>query len=482
VVLTIAIKPDSMSTKPFLDDQFLLGNAVAEQLYFEHAVKMPIIDYHSHLDVQLIAENHPFENITQAWLYGDHYKWRAMRANGIHEQFITGAGSDYEKFKMWAATVPYTMGNPLYHWTHLELLRYFDIRERLSPESCHAIYESTTQLLRTPGFTVRSLLEKMHVEVVCTTDDPLDSLDYHRKIAASGWKVRVLPTWRPDKILAVHQPQTWNRYIDLLSDLTGRSINHYDDLIEALRLRHGYFHDQGCRLSDHGLERFPSTDFTPEAVELIFQKKRQMAHSEKTSTDDDGMIMNSLLLDLARMDNEKGWVQQFHLGPLRSVNSGKLQQLGPDTGFDSISDLPLAHSMARFLDRLESEGHLAKTILYNLNPAFNEVMASMAGNFQDGSVPGKMQWGAAWWFLDQKTGMEAQIRTLANFGLLSRFIGMLTDSRSFLSYPRHEYFRRILCNFIGESVTHGEWPDDPAWNGTLVEAICYTNAKSYFKF
>lgn len=468
--------------KPFLDANFLLTNKTAERLYFEHAAKMPVIDYHSHLNPRMIAENHQFENITQAWLHGDHYKWRAMRANGIPEQFITGDAADYEKFERWAETVPYTLGNPLYHWTHLELQRYFSINRHLSPVTCHSIYESASGMLRQPDFSVRSLLEKMNVEVVCTTDDPLDSLDYHRQIAESGWSVKVLPTWRPDKILALDQPESWNRYVDTLSEITGISINHYNDLLEALRIRHDYFHQHGCRLSDHGLETFPSIELTSSEIEFSFQSLRKPHTGNLQHTAHNSQLTGAILLELARLDAKKGWVQQFHLGALRSNNSRGLRELGPDTGFDSISDLPVARPMARFLNHLESEGKLAKTILYNLNPANNEVLASMTGNFQDGSVPGKIQWGSAWWFLDQKPGMEAQIKTLANFGLLSRFVGMLTDSRSFLSYTRHEYFRRILCNFIGESVECGEWPNDKKWLGAMVENVCYNNARDYFDF
>lgn len=468
--------------KPFLDSNFLLSNETAEHLFFGYASKMPVIDYHSHLNPRMIAENHQFDNITQAWLYGDHYKWRAMRANGIPEQYITGNATDYEKFEKWAETVPYTLGNPLHHWTHLELQRYFGITRHLSPATCRSIYESASGMLRTPEYSVRALLEKMNVEVVCTTDDPIDSLDYHRQIAGSGWKIKVLPTWRPDKITTLNDPETWNRYIDTLSAMAGIPVRHYIDLLEAIRIRHDYFHANGCRLSDHGLESFPAVDSSPADIESIFQSFRHPAGQNTPDEKAAQLLSNSLLLDLARLDAEKGWTQQFHLGALRSTNTRGLRELGPDTGFDSISDLPVAKSIARFLDHLESEGNLAKTILYNLNPSYNEVLASMTGNFQDGSVPGKMQWGSAWWFLDQKTGMEAQIRTLANFGLLSRFIGMLTDSRSFLSYPRHEYFRRILCNFIGVSVEQGEWPYDEEWLGRMVEDICYRNAKNYLNF
>ena len=467
--------------KPFLDENFLLTNPTAERLFFEHASKMPVIDYHSHLNPRQIAENIQFENITQAWLLGDHYKWRAMRANGINERFITGDSKDVEKFTKWAETVPYTLGNPLYHWTHLELQRYFGITERLSPSSQNRIYENTSEQLRQPGNSVRSLLEKMNVEVVCTTDDPVDSLEYHRHIAASNWQIKVLPAWRPDRVLAFDKPEAWNSYLDTLSQLSGLQVSSYDDLMAALNNRHNFFHQQGCRLSDHGLETIPRIDFSLKETEATFAALRRR---DQSATDPEQLekLSGRLLLDLARLDFDKGWVQQFHLGALRGNNSRALRELGPDTGFDSIGDLPGAKTLSRFLDQLDSEGRLAKTILYNLNPTHNEVFAAMTGNFQDGSVPGKVQWGSAWWFLDQKDGMEKQIKTLANFGLLSRFIGMLTDSRSFLSYPRHEYFRRILCNFIGESVERGEWPNDPAWLGTMVEGICYGNAKTYFGF
>lgn len=467
--------------KTFLDPDFLLTTRTAARLYHEFAAAMPVIDYHSHLNPRMIAEDHQFENLTQAWLYGDHYKWRAMRANGIPESFITGDATDYEKFEKWAETVPYTLGNPLYHWTHLELQRYFGITSHLSPVTCHEIFESASGLLRSPGYSVRSLLEKMNVEVVCTTDDPLDSLDYHRKISESGWKIRVRPTWRPDKILAFNQIETWNHYVDSLGELTGIRIARYQDLLDALLVRHNFFHDHGCRLSDHGLETFPRSDFHLKEVESTFEILRMEKRSVQ-SPDQLEKLAGALLVSLAGMDADKGWVQQFHLGAMRNNNSRSLRQLGPDTGFDSISDLPLAGPMSRFLDHLESDGKLAKTILYNLNPAHNEVLASMTGNFQDGSVPGKIQWGSAWWFLDQKTGMLEQIKTLANFGLLSRFTGMLTDSRSFLSYPRHEYFRRILCSYAGECVEGGEWPSDEVWLSKMVKDICYFNAVNYFNF
>ena len=470
--------------KPFLDADFLLHSETARYLYHEHAAKMPIIDYHCHLSAELIAKDHRFENLTQAWLYGDHYKWRAMRAHGIGERFITGNASDEEKFEKWAETVPFTMRNPLYHWTHLELQRYFGIMSLLSPVTAHSIYHSASDLLRQPEFSVRGLLEMMQVEVICTTDDPLDSLQWHQQIASSGWNVKVYPTWRPDKVTHTSDPKAWNQYVDQLSSVTGLEIASYKDLMAALKVRHDFFHMNGCRLSDHGLETLEYTQFTDEEIDLLFKKLRSHfvllnACPSLTGTENCKLI-TSLLTDLARFDHEKGWTQQFHLGAQRNNNFRAVQHIGPDSGFDSIGDRPVAEAMARFLDHLERESKLTRTILYNLNPADNEVFASMIGNFQDGSVPGKIQWGSGWWFLDQKDGMEKQINALSNFGLLSHFIGMLTDSRSFLSYPRHEYFRRILSNLIGQDVENGELPNDLDWLGKMVENICYHNAKNFF--
>ena len=456
--------------KPFLDADFLLQTDTARYLFHEHAARMPVIDYHCHLSPELIAKDYRFENLTRAWLYGDHYKWRAMRANGIPEKYITGKATDEEKFAKWAETVPYTMRNPLYHWTHLELQRYFGITDLLSPDTGQKIYQQASELLQSPGYSVRSLLEKMNVEIICTTDDPLDDLEYHRQIAESGWKVKVLPTWRPDRVLDVTDPDAWNHYIDRLAEITRQPIDTYDDLISALRIRHDYFHAHGCRLSDHGMETFPANT---EAYNHVPHPNAPLRFN---------INPRQLLLELSRMNHEKGWTQQFHTGAQRNNNTRALKQLGRDTGFDSIGDQPVAREMAAFLDHLESEGKLARTILYNLNPADNEMFASMTGNFQDGSVRGKIQWGAAWWFLDQKQGIEQHLNTLSNFGLLSRFVGMLTDSRSFLSYPRHEYFRRILCNLIGQDVENGELPDDRPWLGKMVENICHNNAKEYFGF
>ncbi|OFY46817.1 MAG: glucuronate isomerase [Bacteroidetes bacterium GWF2_49_14] len=465
--------------KPFLNENFLLTTATAERLYHDYAAQMPVIDYHCHLDPALIASDHRFNNLTEAWLRGDHYKWRAMRTNGIPEQFITGDATDEEKFEKWAETVPCTVRNPLYHWTHLELQRYFGITDPLSPVTGHEIYHKASALLQTPDFSVRRLLEKMNVEVVCTTDDPLDTLDAHRQIAESDWSIKVLPTWRSDKAMSIENPKSWNLYLDKLSSVAEIEIEGFRYLLEALGNRHDFFHSMGCRLSDHGLNTFYSEKYTDQEISRIFDQARS---GRPISEEAIRKFKSAMLYELAVMDAEKGWVQQFHIGAMRNTNTRMIGLLGPDTGFDSIGDEPVALPMARFFDRLGQEGKLAKTILYNLNPRDNEVFATMTGNFQDGSVPGKMQWGSGWWFLDQKDGMEKQLNTLSNMGLLSRFVGMLTDSRSFLSYPRHEYFRRILCNLIGRDVENGELPDDMTFFGRVVLDVCYYNAFNYFDF
>lgn len=465
--------------KEFLDKNFLLQNETAEYLFHAHAAGMPVIDYHCHISPFQLAENRNFGNLTEAWLAGDHYKWRAMRANGISERFITGDATDREKFEKWAETVPSTLGNPLYHWTHLELQRYFNLHSLLSPQTSAEIFESTAEMLQNKDFRPVSLLQRMHVELVCTTDDPVDDLKHHQKIRQAGGPVKVVPAWRPDKVLQTGDPRAFNAYLDSLSALTGVMISSYNHLLEALQKRHDYFHEQGCRLSDHGLENFYAENYLTREVFLIFNRLRSGAELVPAEA---GKYRSAILFDLAAMDHEKGWVQQFHIGARRNNNSRMFRKLGADMGFDSIDDQPLASAMGRFLDRLETEHKLTKTILYNLHPGHNEVMATMAGNFQDGSVPGKMQWGSAWWFLDQKDGMEKQLRALANHGLLSRFVGMLTDSRSLLSYPRHEYFRRILCNMIGRDVENGEMPNDREMLGRMVEDICYNNARNYFDF
>jgi glucuronate isomerase len=465
--------------KKFLDDNFLLQTETAAYLYHEYASGMPIIDYHCHLQPAQIAENKNFGNITQAWLYGDHYKWRAMRTNGISERYCTGKASDREKFQKWAETVPYTIRNPLFHWTHLELLRYFGIIDLLNPQTAAGIYEKTQNMLQEDEYRPVGLIKKMNVELVCTTDDPVDGLEHHHQLKKNKAPFKVIPAWRPDKALAVSDPKAYNEYIDSLSRVSDVDIVSYSRLIDALNKRHEYFHANGCRLSDHGLETFYTESYTAKQINVIFERIRNgnsLSHEETVK------FRTAMLFDLAVMDHDKGWTQQFHIGALRNNNSRMYRSLGPDTGFDSIGDLPVAKPMSHFFDKLDKDNKLAKTIIYNLNPADNEVIATMLGNFQDGSIPGKMQWGSGWWFLDQKDGMEKHLNALSNHGLLSRFIGMLTDSRSFLSYPRHEYFRRILCNLIGGDVERGELPNDKKFLGGVIQNICYYNAKKYFDF
>ncbi|MDX2246088.1 MAG: glucuronate isomerase [Bacteroidia bacterium] len=465
--------------KSFLDENFLLQTPTAEYLYHFHAKEMPIIDYHCHLSPEDIANDRRFENLTRIWLEGDHYKWRAMRTNGVPERFCTGDASDFEKFEKWAETVPWTMRNPLYHWTHMELKRPFGINKILNAESAKEIYEECTAKLQQPDFSVRGILKQMNVRVICTTDDPTDSLAPHQKIKSEPFGIQVLPAFRPDKSLAVENPQTYNHYMDRLSEVTGSEISHFMDLLNALQERVDYFHENGARLSDHGLETMYAEDFSYEEINRIFHKVRL---GNKLETIEILRFKSAVLYHLGEMYHEKGWTMQFHLGALRNNSSRMVKVLGPDTGFDSIGDFEIARPLARFLNRLDTENKLCKTILYNLNPRDNELMATMIGNFNDGSFPGKMQFGSAWWFLDQKDGMEKQINALSNMGLLSRFVGMLTDSRSFLSFPRHEYFRRILCNMLGHDVENGELPDDREWLGQMVENICYNNAKAYFEF
>jgi glucuronate isomerase len=465
--------------KKFLDENFLLQTKTAEYLFHEHAARMPIIDYHCHLSPEQAAVNRNFDNITQPWLYGDHYKWRAMRANGINERFCSGDATDREKFDKWAETVPFTLRNPLYHWTHLELQRYFGITDLLSPKTADAIYEKTSSLLRQNDFGPIGLMKKMHVEIVCTTDDPVDSLEYHRKIKDSNQGVRILPAWRPDKLLMVDDNLKFNEYIDQLAAVSNVDIRSYSLLLEALDKRHEFFHKAGCRLSDHGLESFYAEEYTGAEINTIFLKVRS---GSSLNHDEVLKFRSAILFEHAVMDHGRGWTQQFHIGALRNNNTRMFNTYGADGGFDSVGDYSFAIPMSRFLNRLDNAGKLTKTILYNLNPADNEIMATMIGNFQDESVPGKIQWGSGWWFLDQKDGMEKQLNALSNHGLLSRFVGMLTDSRSLLSYPRHEYFRRVLCNLIGNDVERGELPDDKEWLGKTVEDISYYNARNYFNF
>ena len=462
----------------FITDNFILETKSAQRLFHDHAEKLPIIDYHCHLNPKDIANDRRFNSITEAWLEGDHYKWRAMRTNGVDESYITGKKDDFQKFQKWAETVPQTLRNPLYHWTHLELKRYFGVDTLLNPQTAKSIYDATSAKLQSKEYSVRNLMLKMNVEAVCTTDDPIDSLEHHRKIAADGFKVKVLPAWRPDKAMAVEDPESFNQYIDKLAVAANLEIRTFDNLIEALRIRHDYFHANGCRLSDHGIETFFAEEYTESEIRTIFNKVRE---GKNLAAEEILKFKSAMLYHFSILDHEKNWVQQFHIGALRNNNSRMMRILGVDTGFDSISDLPVAQSMSKFLNRLDSDDRLAKTILYNLNPSDNEVYATMLGNFQGGGIPGKIQYGSAWWFLDQKTGMEKHIEALSALGLLSRFVGMLTDSRSLLSYPRHEYFRRILCNILGNDMENGEIPADFELVGKMVENISYHNAVNYFK-
>ena len=465
--------------KPFMDENFLLQTETARKLYHQHAAKMPIFDYHCHINPKDIAEDRRFKTITEIWLAGDHYKWRAMRTNGIEEKYITGDASDWEKFEKWAETVPQTLRNPLYHWTHLELKKFFGIHEVLSPKNAREIYNACNEKLKTPEFSCRNIIRMANVDTICTTDDPVDDLKYHQQIKASGFEVAVLPAWRPDKAMMVDHPVSFNEYINQLSTVSEIQITTFANLMTALDKRHQYFHDNGCRLSDHGLDMAYAEEYTAKEIRAVFTKVRA---GNKLTTVEILKFKSCMLYEFGLMDHSRGWVQQFHIGALRNNNTRLFKKLGPDTGFDSIGDQSIANSLSGLLDRLDLEDKLGKTVLYNLNPADNELYATMIGNFQDGSIPGKMQWGSGWWFLDQKDGMTKHINALSNLGLLSRFIGMLTDSRSFLSYTRHEYFRRTLCNIIGNDVENGEIPNDMELLGTMVENISFNNAKNYFNF
>jgi len=467
--------------KEFINENFLLQTETAQKLYHEHAKLQPIIDYHCHLNPEFIANDRRFDNIGQIWLEGDHYKWRAMRTNGVDERYCTGKDTtDREKFDKWAETVPYTMRNPLYHWTHLELKTAFGVTKLLNPQTASEIYEECTAKLRTPEYSARGLMRLYNVETVCTTDDPVDSLEHHIALKNEGFEIKVLPTWRPDKAMAVENPTEYRAYVEKLSEVSGVKISNFADLITALRKRHDFFTSVGCKLSDHGIEEFYAEPYTQNEIENIFNKVyggTNLLHDEIIK------FKSAMLYEGALMDWEKGWTQQFHYGAIRNNNSRLFGKLGADTGFDSIGDFTVAKSMSRFLDQLDKNNQLAKTILYNLNPRDNDLITTMIGNFQDGSVAGKIQFGSGWWFLDQKTGMEAQLNSVSNLGLLSRFVGMLTDSRSFLSYPRHEYFRRILCNLIGNDVENGLLPaSEIDFLGKMVEDISYFNAKRYFEF
>ena len=441
---------------------------------------MPIIDYHCHLIPQMIAENHQFADITELWLGGDHYKWRAMRGNGVDEEYITGGKSSWEKFSKWAETVPYTMRNPLYHWTHLELKRVFGIDSLLSPATARDIFEECNAKLATEEFRGQALIRRFNVEVVCTTDDPADDLRYHKAIAEKPFGVKVIPAWRPDKAMAIENPESYKAYLEKLGEAAGMEIHSYSDLLEALQRRHEFFESMGCKLSDHGLETFYASDYTDSEIEAIFAKVLSGKNADAEELD---KFRSACLHDFAVMDAEAGWAQQFHIGAIRNNNTRMFNLLGPDTGYDAIHDVQCAAAGHRFFDRLTLEGKLAKTILYCLNPKDNEVLMTMAYTFNDGTVPGKMQFGSGWWFLDQEDGMRKQMNALSALGLLTRFVGMLTDSRSFVSYPRHEYFRRILCSVLGEDIEKGKLPaSEMDFIRKVVEDISYNNARNYFNF
>jgi len=457
----------------FIHPDFLLTNKTAKRLYHEYSENLPIIDFHCHLSPQMIASDRQFENLAQIWLEGDHYKWRAMRTNGIPEKYCTGDAPPEEKFGKWAETVPYTAGNPLYHWTHLELARYFGIFDLLSPSTAPKIYNEANAMLKGRDFTTRSLIKKMNVELICTTDDPVDSLEFHRQLKAD-FDVKVLPTWRPDAVIKIEDNAKWREYVEKLGVSANLSIKNFSDLISALEKRHGFFHENGCRQSDHGLDRFYYSAYDSSEVENI---TRKMLGGKPLNEGDPEKFRCAVMYELCCMNHRRGWTQQFHVGAMRNNNLRMFRMLGPDTGFDSIAPPQDALKMSRFLSMLDERDQLAKTILYNLNPADNEVMITMAGNFNDGTVPVKVQYGPAWWFLDQKAGMEKHLRDLSSLGLLPRFIGMVTDSRSFMSYPRHEYFRRLVCNYVGEEVEKGLMPSDESLLRMIVEGISYRNAK-----
>lgn len=464
----------------FIDQDFLLTNEAARELYHESAEPLPIIDYHCHLVPRQIAENYSFKNLTEIWLGGDHYKWRAMRGNGIAEDYITGNRSDYEKFEKWAETVPYTMRNPLYHWTHLELKRIFGIDKVLKPETAREIYDSCTAMLQTEEFRANAIMEKCQVEAVCTTDDPVDSLEYHKQIKEKGGKTKVYPTWRPDKVMAVENPITFKSYLEALGKSADIEICTYDDLWVALRKRHDCFASMGCRISDHGLDNFYAEGYTEQEIKQIFAK---VISGKQLDDVEIGKFKSAMLYELAILDWEKGWAQQYHISVVRNSSTRMFQALGPDTGFDAIMEVNCSVVGHRFFNRLDQVGKLTKTILYSLNPKDNEVLATLAYTYNDGTIPGKMQLGSGWWFLDQEDGMRKQMNALSAMGLLSRFVGMLTDSRSFLSYPRHEYFRRILCNLIGEDIEAGKLPrSEMDFLKQMVADISYYNAKRYFNF
>ena len=460
----------------FIHEKFLLQTRTAQRLYEKFAQAEPIFDYHCHLPARDIAEDRQFKNLFEIWLEGDHYKWRAMRANGVAETYCTGSADPLAKFRAWAATVPHTVRNPLYHWTHLELKRYFGIDELLDEKSAARIWKKANDQLARPELSARGILKKFNVTTLCTTDDPTDDLAHHKKIAADGVATRVFPAFRPDKALAVHQPEAFNTWVRRLEEAADTDIGTLDAFVSALRQRHDYFHAQGCRLSDHGLNHCLATPCPPRTAAAIFARARR---GQPASAGEQAQFGTHLMLEFGRWDAARGWVKQLHLGALRNNNTRLLRQCGPDTGFDCMGDFPQAQALVHYLDLLDRDGQLPKTIIYTNNPGDNYVLATIAGSFQDGSVPGKIQFGSGWWFLDQKDGIEWQLNALSNLGLLSRFVGMVTDSRSFMSYPRHEYFRRVLCNLIGGEAERGELPRDEALLGPMIRNICYSNARDY---
>jgi glucuronate isomerase len=460
----------------FIQNNFLLQSEAAERLYHEYAAPQPILDYHSHLSATDIANNRRFQNLFEIWLEGDHYKWRAMRANGCEERFCTGSATPHEKFRAWAQTVPNTLRNPLYHWTHLELKRYFDIDDLLNEHTADSIWKRANTLLQSDHFSTQGILRKFNVRLVCTTDDPCDTLEYHRKVNARGLGFRVFPTFRPDKALLVGQPELFNNWIDRLESSSNTAIGSLDALLDAIKRRHIFFHENGGRLSDHGLPHCYATPCTRPQASAIFAKARS---GVAATPEEHERFASFMMVYFGHLDAERGWTKQLHLGALRDANTRRLRELGPDTGFDSIGDWPQANALSRYLNILESEHALPRTIIYNNNPADNYVFASAAGNFQDSSIPGKIQFGSGWWFLDQKEGIEWQLNTLSNVGLLSRFVGMVTDSRSLMSFPRHEYFRRVLCNLLGRDMENGDLPNDEALIGNIVRKTCFENARDY---
>ena len=480
----------------YITENFLLQSPAAIRLYHEFAAEMPIIDYHCHLSPRDVAEDRRFENLTQIWLAGDHYKWRAMRAAGVDEKYITGNASDWEKFQTWANVVPKTLRNPLYHWVHLELNRPFGINDRLlGPDTAKSIWDECNAKLQTSEFSARGIMRQMNVKLVCTTDDPIDDLQWHKTIAADdSFDIKVLPTFRPDKALNFpaitpegnrdieERIRVYVQYLEQLGRAADIEIREYVDLVEALRKCHAFFHKHGCRLSDHGLggqfvyDNWSDPYYIDNAIQSIISGKKLFSPSSEQA------LNSALLTEVAKLNGEKNWTMQLHIGAIRNNSMRMFEKLGPDAGFDSIADGCFAESLSKFFDRLDRDEKLPKTIVYNLNPSWNDMLATMLGNFQDGKTPGKMQFGSGWWFLDQKKGMEDQLNALSNHGLLSLFVGMLTDSRSFLSYTRHEYFRRILCNLLGEEMESGLLPNDFDLVGGMVRDICYNNAAQYFAF